>query len=116
MSESIHRLITPVLSVLLLLVALLTGSAARVAAQTKASSRPRGAQSVEDPHSFARPNEASVKHLTLDLSVNFAKQTIDGKATLLLDNRTGTRELHLDTRDLEIEKVTLGADEKPAQF
>src|ERR671918_64979 len=68
---------------------------------------------MRDIHSFSRPDEASVKHLALDLAVDFDKQQLSGTARLDLDNR-GARELLLDTNGLTIAKVT--ADGKPAQF
>ena len=33
---------------------------------------------VKDPHTFARPEEAVIKHLDLDLSVNFEKKILTG--------------------------------------
>ena len=40
-------------------------------------------ETVKDPHSFARTEEAVVKHLALDITVDFSKKTIGGKATNL---------------------------------
>jgi hypothetical protein len=37
---------------------------------------------IRDVHSFARPEEAAVKHLSLDLTVDFSSQTLAGRATL----------------------------------
>lgn len=99
----------------LLMALVLIGSAATAPAQAAKTSTTRHA-SIADPHSFSRPTEVGVKHLTLDVVVDFAQKRVTGRATLLLDNLTGARELHLDTYDLVIEKVTLGDDEKLAQF
>ncbi|MBI1850634.1 MAG: aminopeptidase, partial [Planctomycetes bacterium] len=71
---------------------------------------------VRDPHSFARPDEIVVTHLDLDVAVDFAKKTIAGKAALTVDNRKGARQLVLDTRDLAIDRVTLGAGDEPTTF
>ncbi|HEX7185576.1 MAG TPA: M1 family metallopeptidase [Thermoanaerobaculia bacterium] len=69
------------------------------------------AQAVEataqDPHSFARPAEVSVEHLKLDLGVDFDKRQLAGRASLRVRNRTGASRLFLDTRDLDVQRVTL---------
>lgn len=57
---------------------------------------------LQDIHSFARPDEAVVKHISLDLEVNFQMKVLAGTAVLTIDNITGTDTLHLDTRDLDI--------------
>lgn len=69
----------------------------------------------QDIHSFARPDEAIVKHLELDLTVDFNKKILSGKAVLTIENKTGTDTLHLDSRDLNITKVTLD-DNSPSLF
>ncbi len=68
---------------------------------------------VHDPHSFSRPDEASVKHLALDLRVDFEKQQLSGTATLEIDNHSA-RELVLDTNGLAIDRVA--RDGRPAAF
>lgn len=70
----------------------------------------------KDPHSFASPADVVVKHLNLDLSVDFDNKQLAGKATLQIENRTGAKELRLDTRDLTIQKVTLDKAEAAATF
>jgi leukotriene-A4 hydrolase len=72
--------------------------------------------SVKDPHTFASPNEVVVKHLALDIDVDFNKKQLVGKATLQIDNKTKAKELRLDTRDLTIEKVTLDKNETETKF
>ncbi len=59
-----------------------------------------------DPHSYSHPEEAVVRHLTLDLDVNFADQILEGSARIDFENLTGTDRLILDTRDLTIHQVT----------
>jgi leukotriene-A4 hydrolase len=71
---------------------------------------------TRDPHSFARPDEAIVNHLSLSLNVDFDRKVLDGIATLQIDNRKGVRELHLDARDLTIRSVTLGRERTPTTF
>ena len=61
---------------------------------------------MRDVHSFARPDEAAVKHLALNLTVDFDRKQLDGSAKLQLENR-GVHELWLDTNGLTIKRVTL---------
>lgn len=74
------------------------------------------AMNINDIHSFARPEEAVVKHLSLDLTVDFEKKILHGKAILSIINKVGGSFLHLDTRDLIIEKITLGTNEEKTSF
>ena len=60
---------------------------------------------VVDPHSFARPADARVTHVSLDLTPDFASRTIRGSATLTIQKKLGAREIVLDTRDLKILRV-----------
>lgn len=70
-----------------------------------------------DPHSYARPADVAVRHLTLDLTVDFAARTLIGHATWQLANPAGATELWLDTRDLAIDAVLLGGpDGVPTEF
>ena len=36
---------------------------------------------VEEPHSYAKPNNAFIKHLNLNITVDFKNEIISGKAT-----------------------------------
>ena len=60
---------------------------------------------ARDIHSFARPEEARVTHVALDLRADFAAKTLSGRATLTLQRAPGATVV-LDTRDLAIESVT----------
>lgn len=62
---------------------------------------------ARDIHSFARPDEVVVRHLALDLGVDFERQLLTGSAKLDIENRSGARELVLDTNGLSIARVTL---------
>ncbi|MGZ5282113.1 MAG: M1 family metallopeptidase [Bacteroidia bacterium] len=73
-------------------------------------------ETVTDVHSFARPQEAVVKELDLHLVVDFKTKTLTGKASYKIENKTATDRIFLDTRDLDIQKVTLDADEKETPF
>ena len=68
-----------------------------------------------DPHSFARPEEVSITHLALDLTVDFGARSLSGRASLHLARSGGAETLHLDTEDLTIDKVTFG-DGEPARY
>jgi aminopeptidase N len=59
-----------------------------------------------DIHSFARPAEARVTHVDLDLAADFAARRLAGTATLDVTARAGARELVLDTRGLRIDAVS----------
>jgi aminopeptidase N len=63
----------------------------------------------DDPHSRARPNEIAVRHLDLDVTVDFDEHRLSGLAELELERHTAdATELVLDTWQLEIASVTLG--------
>jgi aminopeptidase N len=70
---------------------------------------------MNDIHSFARPDEAVVRHLALDLAVDFDRKHLTGSATLQIETNGDARELVLDTHGLTIDRVTLG-DGSEAQF
>ena len=67
-----------------------------------------------DPHSCARPDESSITHLSLELTVDFQKKILHGSAKFKLINSADADELFLDTRDLNVEKVL--ADGSPVNF
>ena len=71
---------------------------------------------VKDPHSYANPQEARVKHLDWDATIDFDNKIINGVATLDLQLGASNRELILDTKHLEIEKVTVGSNELETDF
>ena len=58
-----------------------------------------------DPHSYASSSPARVRHLALNLTVDFEQRTLIGKATWQLANPGASPELILDTRNLSIETV-----------
>ncbi len=70
-----------------------------------------------DPHSFGRPAEIAVRHLDLDLTVDFAARRLAGSATLSVERRDpAATTLRLDTRDLEISAVHLDGSSSAAPF
>ncbi|MDO7845981.1 M1 family metallopeptidase [Hymenobacter sp. M29] len=59
----------------------------------------------QDPHSHASQSPVRVRHLDLDLAVDFAAHTLAGTATWQLSNSDQATEVVFDTRDLTIESV-----------
>src|SRR5918993_4432249 len=66
---------------------------------------------ARDVHSYARPLEARVHHVALDLAVDFDSKRIGGTATLDIDRKPEAKEIVLDDKGLEIESITDGANE-----
>jgi leukotriene-A4 hydrolase len=71
---------------------------------------------VTDEHTFSKPELAVVKHLDLDIKVDFNTQTISGKASWQIDNVSKGNEIIFDENTLNITKVTLGDEEKETKF
>ena len=67
-------------------------------------------------HSFSRPHDAAVKHIDLELKVDFERKVISGKASLFFQNKTESDKLYLDTRGLIIKRVTLGPKNQKTSF
>lgn len=69
------------------------------------------AAGAADPHSFARPDQVRVRHVDLDLTVDFAAHVLRGAATLTVE-RQGAAEapLLLDSRRLDIATAEASAD------
>jgi leukotriene-A4 hydrolase len=55
-----------------------------------------------DPHSYAKPDEARVTHVSLDLVADFERKALAGTATLSIEARADARELVLDSDGLVI--------------
>ncbi|MFT5981108.1 MAG: leukotriene-A4 hydrolase [Flavobacteriales bacterium] len=68
-----------------------------------------------DHHSFARPNEAVVKHLNWDATVDFETKIISGTATYTIEAKDSAEKIILDIRALTIEQVTTN-DGGPVEF
>jgi leukotriene-A4 hydrolase len=60
-----------------------------------------------DVYTYSEPEKVTTRHLSLDLTVDFATSQLRGRATLFIENRGSTRTLMLDSYDLEIERVLL---------
>lgn len=61
-----------------------------------------------DTSSYARPDEARVSHVSLDLTADFERKVFAGKATLSVAARPGAREIVLDNDGLVIRSVRAG--------
>jgi leukotriene-A4 hydrolase len=70
---------------------------------------------AKDPASYARPLEARVYHVALDLNVDFDAKRIGGTATLDIDRKPDAKEIVLDDKGLEIESITDG-EKQPLQY
>jgi len=68
-----------------------------------------------DPHSFARPSEARVAHVDLDLALDFDARAAVGTAALDVIAAPGASEVVLDSKGLDITGVT-DADGKPVEW
>lgn len=69
----------------------------------------------KDIHSFAEPEVAKAKHLELNLLADFDTKTLSGFALFDIENNQADK-IIFDTRNLNIEKVTLGENETPTIF
>lgn len=63
---------------------------------------------VDDPHSCAKPEEAVIEHLQLQLDIDFQKKRIKGQAQYTIKTAMAANAFWLDTRGLEIIEVSLG--------
>src|SRR5688572_20210445 len=67
-----------------------------------------------DVHSHARPEHVRVRHVELDLEVDFGRQRLSGHATLTVERTSGdpTQPLVLDSRGLQIDRAEASPDGK----
>jgi leukotriene-A4 hydrolase len=70
---------------------------------------------AKDVHSYARPLEARVHHVALDLGIDFATKRISGTATLDIQRQPDAKEIVLDDKGLEIESIADGSG-KPLDY
>lgn len=70
---------------------------------------------ANDPHSFSRPSEAKVKHLSWKASVDFNAKKISAIASWKIEATPDASIISLDTKGLTIKKVTLDNDQ-PGEF
>lgn len=84
--------------------------------QKTTDNQTESANEKKDVHSFAEPEKALVKHLDLDIKVDFSTQLISGKASWTIENPSKGTEIIFDTRQLQVQRITLGDDEKETTF
>jgi len=68
-----------------------------------------------DDHSYARPQEARVRHVDLDLTADFTAKVLKGTASLTLDTTANAKHVILDVKALDISSVT-DASGAPLQY
>ena len=70
-----------------------------------------------DYHSYSQPQNAKTKHLDLNLKIDFDKKQMDGFARWEIENNQASQ-IIFDARDLQIDKVTTGAEgsERETEF
>jgi leukotriene A-4 hydrolase/aminopeptidase len=69
-----------------------------------------------DPHSFSKPSDALVKHLDLNIQVDFNKKVLSGKASWTISNLSNADSIIFDTRGLQIKRVSLSDSTKDAEY
>jgi aminopeptidase N len=78
---------------------------ALAACATSADTAARAAHLPHDPHSYARPDEARVTHVSLDLAADFARKVLSGTATLTIEARPDANAIILDVDGLAIQSI-----------
>src|SRR5262249_29641804 len=84
------------------------GAAQRFAMATVSGDGSAGEPRANDVHSLANPGQVRVRHLTLDITVDFDQRSLKGVALIDFQRRTPasmTETLALDTRGLAIGEV-----------
>lgn len=81
-----------------------------------ASCSPTERPMIFDPHSYAKPDEARIRHLHLDLTVDFEAKVLTGSARLDIDKAPEAKEIHLDIRGLSIREMKLLPSGEAAHF
>ena len=71
---------------------------------------------VRDPHSYAQPEQAVVKHLSWNAEIDFTKKQIAATANWQIENTSKSTKIVFDTRDLIIQKITLDDDTAAAKY
>lgn len=60
-----------------------------------------------DHHSYAKPHQARIKHLDLEVNVSFEEKVLVCKATYLIESIPQAKEIIFDTRSLKINRITV---------
>src|SRR5512134_2481185 len=64
-----------------------------------------------DIHSYARPEEVQVTHVALDLLADFDAHVLSGTATLRLHRNGSASQVVLDSKGLDIQRITGGGSD-----
>ncbi|MEJ2563834.1 MAG: hypothetical protein P8Z42_14290, partial [Anaerolineales bacterium] len=59
---------------------------------------------AHDPHSYVKPQQATIKHIDFKLNVDFPSKTIQGQAVYHLD-KSLKGSLYLDNRKVQIVRI-----------
>ena len=86
-------------------VSLLNSCAPKDQTSTIATVNAMVAKTIDD-HSYARPLEARVTQVDLDLTADFETRTLRGTASLTVETQANAKQVVLDTKALDIEGVT----------
>ncbi|MGD9816487.1 MAG: M1 family metallopeptidase [Hyphomonadaceae bacterium] len=97
-----------------LLATALAAPALSACATTPVAARAPLAPLPHDESSFARPDEARVTHVSLDLTADFDRKAFHGTCTLTIAARDDAREIVLDQDGLVIQAIT--ARGRPLQY
>jgi leukotriene-A4 hydrolase len=116
MSKRVSMRLTHLLVLIAVLIPLFSIGCSGQQQQQQQQPQAKAMETEKDVHSFAKPVDVVVNHMDLDLEVDFDKKRIIGKNTLHITNKTGVRQLHLDTRDLVIARVSLDKSETDTKF
>src|SRR6187399_2059844 len=66
----------------------------------------------KDMHTYAQP-DAAIKHLSLDLNVDFVTKQISGSATYDIEVKGSADSIYFDTRNLQIGKIYVDDQDTP---
>jgi aminopeptidase N len=73
--------------------------------------KPPAADAIpHDVHSYAKPEEARVKHVSLDLNVVFDQRSIEGAAVLTIEHAPKAKHIVLDSRAMQIDETEVSPD------
>jgi leukotriene-A4 hydrolase len=71
---------------------------------------------ITDHHSYSRPEEAVITHSFIDIVVDFNHKIIKGKVAHNINNKKDADKFILDCKDIMVERITIGEDEKETTF
>ena len=105
MTKYLYRLVIPILL-----------AACTQPTEQEDQSEVSSSMQVKDSHTFAQPQKAVMTHLNWEAVVSFEKKQIDAVARITVEAAEGADQLILDTRNLAIDRVTLGEQEAATEF